>query len=128
MRFLTAIAKLFGRERLTDEDIKESLTDHQGRIEDQAKRLVDVEQRLNSMVEKLAKELEAAGRRSVAAKKQATDDLKAVNADLERLISVVQLVLEGEKAPARQDQIKRLLKTARANRTRVNNEVSARLQ
>jgi uncharacterized protein YukE len=128
MGFLTAVAKLFGRDRLTDEDIKEILTDHQGRIEDQAKRLDDVEQRMNGMVEKLAKELETAGRRSGAAKKQATDDLQAVKADLDRLISVVQMVLEGEKAPARQDQIKRLLKAAKSNRTRVTNEVSARLQ
>jgi hypothetical protein len=120
VNILTSIAKLLGGSRISHEEILQVLRNHEQRITE-----------LESAVEKRASEVEARlkdlSKKSLAAKKQATKDLEQLRSELDALIGALEVVIAGEFAPARQKEIKHLMKVAKGRRTRIDNILEARV-
>jgi hypothetical protein len=117
---LTQIAKLLGRSTISNEEILQVLRNHEQRIKELEG---TVEERTNE-VEARFKDLH---KKTLAAKKQATKDLEQLRSELDALIGALEVVIAGEFAPARQKEIKHLMKVARGRRTRIDTIIEARV-
>jgi F0F1-type ATP synthase delta subunit len=116
----TSIAKLLGRSHISNDEILQVLRSHEQRISGLEKGLDDQAKRIEDAYKEVSK-------KSLAAKKQATKDLELLRRELDSLIGAVEVVIAGELAPARRQEIKSLMKTAKGHRTRIQNVIESRV-
>jgi hypothetical protein len=115
-----SVAKLLGRKSISHEEVLEVLRNHEQRI-------AGLEKGLDDMAQKVEDRLKELSKKSQAAKKQATKDLEQLRRELDSLVGALEIVIAGELAPARRNEIKNLMKMARGRRTRINNIIEARV-
>jgi F0F1-type ATP synthase delta subunit len=115
-----SIARLLGRSSISNEEVLQVLRDHERRIKELEKVLEDRAQEVEDRFNDLSK-------KSQAAKRQATKQLEQLRSDLDSLIGAVELVIAGELAPARRQEIKSLMKVAKGRRTRIHNIIESRV-
>jgi TolA-binding protein len=111
---------LLGRKSISHEEVLEVLRNHEQRI-------AGLEKGLDDMAQKVEDRLKELSKKSQAAKKQATKDLEQLRRELDSLVGALEIVIAGELAPARRNEIKNLMKMARGRRTRINNIIEARV-
>lgn len=115
----TSIAKLLGRSTISNEEVLQVLRNHEQRI-------TELETALEERAQEVEKRLKELSKKSVA-KKQATKELEKIRGELDSLIGAVELVIAGELAPARRQEIKHLMKVAKGRRTRIHNIIQERV-
>lgn len=115
-----SVAKLLGRNSITNDEILEVLRNHESRI-------ADLEKGLEETARKLEGQYNDLSRKSQSAKKQATKDLEQLRRELDGLIGAMEIVIAGELAAARRQEIKNLMRTAKGRRTRISNIIDARV-
>jgi peptidoglycan hydrolase CwlO-like protein len=127
MGILATISKLFSKSSLTDEEIRELLKNHETRIAELEKKIEDVSNELESQAADLARQVKDVSSRTQSAKKQTTKELQEVQKDLDRLLGAIEIVINGELAPERMREIRKLKTTAKRHSTRITNVITARL-
>jgi len=120
MSIFSSIAKLLGKQSISNEEVLQVLRNHENRIS-------DIEDRLEEMVAKLESRYNELSKKGQAAKNKATKDLEQLRSELDSLIGAVDVVISGELAAGRRTEIKKLMKTAKGSRTRIQKVIESRV-
>lgn len=127
MGILATISKLFSKSSLTDEEIRDLLKNHETRIAELEKKVEDVANELEEKALELARQVKDVSNRTQSAKKQTTKELQEVQKDLNRLLGAIEIVINGELAPERLKEIKKLKTIAKRHSTRIANVITERV-
>ena len=127
MNLLDEIARALGMRKadqgLELEGIRTSFTETESRLNDFEARLIRVENAVNQFVSAFQKKLDDLAARGLDAKRQTADALASLNGDLDSYIDILEKAIEAQFDMARRLELRRLLITARAKRTRIGNVI-----
>jgi uncharacterized protein (DUF2342 family) len=125
---LDEIARSLGLRRSNSQtkpaEIQVQLVDIQGRMADFEHRLVRMETAFNEFVVAFQRKLSDLARRGAQARQQAVDELEVLRRDLDTYIDILEKSVEGQLDMARRQDLRRLLASARAKRTRISNVIA----
>lgn len=107
-------------------EFRASLTDTQSQLKKFEARLVRVEKAVAQFVAAFEMKLDDLATRGRDAKRQTAEELASLNRDLDTYIDIVEKAIEAQFDMARRLEIRRLLTTARAKRTRISNLISGK--
>ena len=120
MSIFSSIAKLLGKQAISNDEVLQVLRSHENRLS-------EIEKKVEDSVTKLEARCSELSKKGQAAKKQATKDLEALRSELDALIGAVDVVVSGELAPQRRTEIKKLMRTAKGSRTRIQKVIESRV-
>src|SRR5262245_61025938 len=115
-----SIAKLLGRPSISNDEILQVLRNHEARIK-------DLEDAMEARANEIEERFKGISKKTQEVKKQATKDLEQLRAELDSIIGGIEVVIAGELAPARMQEIKHLKRLAKGRRTRIENIIESRV-
>ena len=106
--------------------VKAELTDTNGRLDAYEGRLEAMENSLENVILSFELKYQQLAQRTAGAREQRKKDLAAIRKEIDIFIEVVELSAGAQLDGARRKRVDKLLKTARAKRTRLANLISAK--
>jgi hypothetical protein len=107
-------------------EFKASFTETKSQLKDFEARLVRVENAVQQFVSVFEKKLDDLAARGRDAKRHTDEELTSLLRDLDTYIDILEKSIEAQFDMARRHEIRRLLTTARAKRTRISNVIVRR--
>lgn len=101
-----------------------ALIDMRGQMDKFEVRLATIERTVDDFVSVFEKKLDEFALRGAKAKQQAADGLEALRRDMDAYIDILEKAVEAQLDMARRQDIRRLLASARAKRTRITNVIA----
>jgi hypothetical protein len=130
MSLFDEIARALGK-RTADQkseiaEFRASFTETKSQLQDFEARLVRVENAVEQFVSVFEKKLDDLAARGRDAKRQTVEELASLRGDIDLYIDILEKSIEAQFDMARRQEIRRLLTTARAKRTRISNVINRR--
>jgi hypothetical protein len=130
MSLFDEIARALGKRKADQKsEIAEfgaSFTETKSQLQDFEARLARVENAVQQFVSVFEKKLDDLADRGRDAKRQTDEELAPLRRDLDTYIDILEKSIEAQFDMARRQEIRRLLTTARAKRTRISNVINRR--
>ena len=130
MSLFDEIARALGKRKADQKseiaEFRASFTETKSQLQDFEARLVRVENAVQQFVSVFEKKLDDLAARGRDAKRQTAEELAPLRRDLDTYIDILEKSIEAQFDMARRQEIRRLLITARAKRTRISNVINRR--
>jgi len=130
MSLFDEIARALGKRKADQKseiaEFRASFTETKSQLQDFEARLVRVENAVQQFVSVFEKKLDDLAARGRDAKRQTAEELAPLRRDLDTYIDILEKSIEAQFDMARRQEIRRLLTTAQAKRTRISNVINRR--